>query len=63
MGGKGETVQYVRLFERGGDVHHPKPLTPEQKEILKDKVCRLIDSATFEITVETLLGGPRPPHA
>jgi len=66
MGGKGELVNYNRLFERGRqrEGHPPEPLTPQQKADLKDKVCRLIESATFEITVETMIFSPpkSPPH-
>jgi len=57
MGGKGETVQYKRMFKRGpGKRLNPKPLTAAQKKILIDKITHIINETVFvEITIETML--------
>ncbi len=47
MGGKGETVKYDRIYEKG-------PLSDAQKKDLIDRVTRIINTATASITVQIL---------
>jgi hypothetical protein len=48
MGGKGELVKYTRLFKKG-------PLTPQKKQILKEKINAIIDKASHSITIEAMV--------
>ncbi len=48
MGGKGETVNYTRLFEEG-------PLTDEKKQKLKNDIDVIINAATESITIIALV--------
>jgi hypothetical protein len=61
MGGKAELVNYTRIYEEG--YHRPnqprEPLTREQKDLLIDKVTRLINSASLAITI-VVLSEPSP---
>jgi len=48
MSGKGELVEYTKLFEKG-------PLTEAEKEELKKKINKIIDKAKLSITIETMV--------
>jgi hypothetical protein len=48
MGGKGELVQYIRLFKKG-------PLKAADKKVLKEKINAIIDSASDSITIEAMV--------
>lgn len=52
MGGKGETVMYTRMFERGPN---EGPLTDAQKKDLKDRINRIINDATVAITIDVMV--------
>ena len=47
MSGKGELVEYTRLFVEG-------PLTPQKKKDLKDDISTIIDFHSGDITVAIL---------
>jgi CRISPR/Cas system-associated endoribonuclease Cas2 len=51
MGGKGELVEFTRLFKEG-------PLSDADKAELKRKINRIIDGATFSITIEAMVQVP-----
>jgi CRISPR/Cas system-associated endoribonuclease Cas2 len=51
MGGKGELVEFTRLFKEG-------PLSKADKAELKRKINKVIDGATFSITVEAMVQVP-----
>ena len=51
MGGKGELVEYTRLFKEG-------PLSDADKVELKRKINEIIDGATFSITIQAMVQVP-----
>jgi hypothetical protein len=48
MSGKGELVEYTRLFKKA-------PLSERDKKELKEKINAIIDEATQTITIEALV--------
>lgn len=52
MGGKGELVNYTRLFKKG-------PLKPADKTELKKKINDIIDAASTSITIEAMVEEPK----
>ena len=48
MSGKGELVNYTRIVHKG-------PLTPHDKQVLKDKINAIIDAASSTITIEAMV--------
>ncbi len=51
MSGKGELVNYTRLFKQG-------PLTESDKAELKQKIADIIDGASYSITIEAMVEVP-----
>ncbi len=49
MSGKGELVEYTRMFKKG------EPVSDKEKKELKEKIVALIDQATKDITVDVML--------
>jgi hypothetical protein len=47
MSGKGELVDYTRIFVEG-------PLNPQKKQKLKDEITTIIDFHTGDITISIL---------
>jgi CRISPR/Cas system-associated endoribonuclease Cas2 len=48
MGSTVQLVKYTRLFQQG-------PLTPAQKQDLKNQINAIIDQATNTITIEAMV--------
>jgi hypothetical protein len=48
MSGKGELVEYTKLFKKG-------PLKKADKDELKKKINDVIDNATQNITIEAMV--------
>jgi hypothetical protein len=48
MSGKGELVEYTRLFKKA-------PLTDKDKKELKEKINAIIDEASQTITIEAMV--------
>jgi hypothetical protein len=48
MSGKGELVNFTRLFKKG-------PLTSHDKTVLKEKIYAIIDAASHTITIEAMV--------